>query len=67
LIAGVKSPGKVVVRSTARLFGDVEARELVVESGAVIVGAIKVGEPAAPAVVSNVKRTAPFARKLGAA
>lgn len=66
LIAGVKSPGKVVVRSTARLFGDVEARELVVESGAVIVGAIKVGA-AAPAVVSNVKRTAPIASKLGAA
>jgi cytoskeletal protein CcmA (bactofilin family)/DNA-directed RNA polymerase subunit RPC12/RpoP len=62
LIAGLKSSGKVVLRSTARLFGDVETRDLVVENGAVIVGAVKVGA-AAPAVVSNVKRTAPIKRK----
>jgi len=66
LIAGVKSTGKVVLRSTARLFGDVEARELVVENGAVIVGAIKVGVTA-PGVVPNVKRTAPITRTAGAA
>jgi cytoskeletal protein CcmA (bactofilin family) len=43
LIANVKSPGKVLLRSVARLFGNLEARELVVESGAVIVGRVTVG------------------------
>jgi cytoskeletal protein CcmA (bactofilin family) len=43
LIANVKSTGTVVLRSGGRLFGDVEARELAVESGAVLVGRMRVG------------------------
>ncbi len=51
LIAHVKSPGKIVLRSGARVFGNVEAGDLVVESGAVIVGALRIGTtgPAQPA------------------
>jgi len=33
----------VLLRSSGRLFGDVEARNLVVESGAVLVGRIRIG------------------------
>jgi cytoskeletal protein CcmA (bactofilin family) len=66
LIASVKSAGKVVLRSTARLFGDVEARELVVESGAVVVGTVKVGV-VVPVAILNAERTAPNVVKLGAA
>jgi cytoskeletal protein CcmA (bactofilin family)/DNA-directed RNA polymerase subunit RPC12/RpoP len=43
LAANVVSPGTVLLKSTARLFGDIEAANLVVESGAVLVGTAKVG------------------------
>jgi cytoskeletal protein CcmA (bactofilin family)/DNA-directed RNA polymerase subunit RPC12/RpoP len=43
LAASLVSPGTVLLKSTARLFGDVEAANLVVESGAVFVGKAKVG------------------------
>jgi cytoskeletal protein CcmA (bactofilin family) len=43
LIANVKSSGTVVLHSGGRLFGDVETRDLVVESGAVLVGRLRVG------------------------
>src|SRR5437867_743335 len=43
LVANLQSAGTVLLKSTARLFGDVEAGNLVVESGAVFVGAAKVG------------------------
>jgi cytoskeletal protein CcmA (bactofilin family) len=66
LIARVKSTGKVVLRATARLFGDLEARELVIESGAVIVGMVK-GGTVVPITVLNATRVAPKAAKLGAA
>jgi cytoskeletal protein CcmA (bactofilin family) len=66
LIASVRSPGKVVLRSTARLFGNLEARELVIESGAVIVGMVKVGV-VVPVTVLNAERTASKIVKLGAA
>jgi cytoskeletal protein CcmA (bactofilin family) len=66
LIASVKSSGKIVLRATARLFGNLEARELVIESGAVIVGMVKVGT-VVPITVLNATRVAPKVAKLGAA
>ena len=35
--------GTVVLKSTARLFGDLDARELVIEAGAVVVGYLRIG------------------------
>lgn len=35
--------GTVVLKSTARMFGDLDARELVVEEGAVVVGCLRIG------------------------
>ena len=58
LIANVKSTGKIVLRSTARLFGNVEAGALEVEPGAVVVGAMQIGrKPAAVGVVTSVVET----------
>jgi len=42
-VANVSTKGTVVLRSTARFFGDVEAGNLVIENGAVIVGDAKIG------------------------
>ena len=36
----------VVVRASGRLFGDVQAANLVVEAGAVLVGQFRIGRPA---------------------
>jgi cytoskeletal protein CcmA (bactofilin family) len=43
LATGLKAEGTVVLKSTARLFGDVIAKNLIVESGAVVVGALRIG------------------------
>jgi len=43
LVANLLSAGTVLLKSTARLFGDVQAANLVVENGAVFVGAARVG------------------------
>ncbi|TMP98761.1 MAG: polymer-forming cytoskeletal protein [Verrucomicrobia bacterium] len=43
LAANLRAEGVVVLRSTGRLFGDLEAKGLVVEEGAVMVGKAKVG------------------------
>ena len=43
LVANVKTSGTVWLRSTARFFGDVEAANLVIEEGAAMVGAAKIG------------------------
>ncbi len=45
LVATVQSPGTVRLRSTARFFGAVQAGNLVVEPGAVLVGTVRVGAP----------------------
>lgn len=45
LNANLRAKGKVVIRSTARYFGDVQAAHLVVESGAVFMGKAEVGLP----------------------
>jgi len=43
LVTNLRAEGTVLLKSTARFFGDVEARSLVVENGAVLVGAMKIG------------------------
>jgi cytoskeletal protein CcmA (bactofilin family) len=45
LVANIQSSGTVVLKSTGRFFGDVQAANLVVESGAVFVGNAKIGRP----------------------
>ena len=42
LVAGIQAAEMVLLRSTGRLFGDVSARSLVVEEGAVLVGRAEV-------------------------
>jgi cytoskeletal protein CcmA (bactofilin family)/DNA-directed RNA polymerase subunit RPC12/RpoP len=44
LAANVLATETVLVKSTGRLFGDVEAANLVVEEGAVIVGRVRIGQ-----------------------
>jgi cytoskeletal protein CcmA (bactofilin family) len=46
LVANLRTAGTIRLRATARFFGDVEAANLVVESGAVFVGAARVGRAA---------------------
>jgi len=46
LVASIEATGTVVLRSSARLFGDVVAGNLVIESGAVFVGQVKIGKTA---------------------
>jgi cytoskeletal protein CcmA (bactofilin family) len=43
LAANVFASETVVLKSTARFFGDVEAKNLVVEEGAIVVGRIRIG------------------------
>lgn len=43
LVANLQSAGTVLLKSTSRFFGNVEAGNLVVEAGAVFVGAARVG------------------------
>jgi cytoskeletal protein CcmA (bactofilin family)/DNA-directed RNA polymerase subunit RPC12/RpoP len=45
LAADLLVSGGVVLRATGRLFGDIEASNLVVEEGAVLVGNAKIGAP----------------------
>ena len=42
----VRTGGTIVLKSTARFFGDVEAANLVVEDGAVVVGSARIGADA---------------------
>lgn len=46
LAANLRTDGTIALRSTGRLFGDVDATNFVVESGAVIVGNAKIGRNA---------------------
>ena len=46
LTAGLRTQGTVVLKSTARLFGNVDAGSLVVEEGAVVVGKMQIGHRA---------------------
>jgi cytoskeletal protein CcmA (bactofilin family) len=42
LACNLSSAGRVFLKSTARLFGSIEAANLVVESGAIFVGAARI-------------------------
>ena len=55
LAANLQSTGTVWLKSTARLFGDVQAANFIVESGAVFVGEAKIG----PAAAAEVKAASP--------
>ena len=45
LVADLRVDETVSLKSTARMFGDITAKNLVVESGAVFVGMVKIGTP----------------------
>lgn len=55
LVANIQSSGTVILKATARLFGDVQATNLVVESGAVFVGDAKIGR--SPIEETSIKPT----------
>jgi cytoskeletal protein CcmA (bactofilin family) len=44
LVANLQTEGTIVLKSTARLFGDVDAKNMVVEDGAVVVGRMRLGQ-----------------------
>jgi cytoskeletal protein CcmA (bactofilin family) len=48
LIADVQAEGRVVLRASARLFGNVQAGALEVEDGAIVVGSMRVGLASEP-------------------
>jgi DNA-directed RNA polymerase subunit RPC12/RpoP len=45
LAANLQAEGTIILKSTARIFGDMQARNLVVEEGAVVVGVARIGPP----------------------
>lgn len=53
LTADLRAAGTIVLKATARVFGSVEAKSLVVEEGAVVVGPARVGNPGLPEIVQN--------------
>lgn len=59
--ANFRAGGTVTLKSTARMFGDIEARGLVVESGAVLVGNMRIGAPKAEAPAQKAQSPAPKA------
>jgi cytoskeletal protein CcmA (bactofilin family)/ribosomal protein S27E len=42
-VGNLQATGTIHLKSTARLFGDVEAQNLLIESGAIFVGSVKIG------------------------
>jgi len=44
-VGPIVAENSLLVRATGRIFGDVEARHLIVEAGAILVGRMKVGGP----------------------
>jgi cytoskeletal protein CcmA (bactofilin family)/DNA-directed RNA polymerase subunit RPC12/RpoP len=53
LVANIKGGHTIVLRSTARLFGNVESQNIVIEPGAIIEGEMKITPPVRPSI-SNV-------------
>lgn len=54
LVSDLRVHGTVVLKATARLFGDIRAINLLMESGAVFVGAVEIGrEPATQTVAAR--------------
>ena len=43
LVANLRADGAIILKSTARMFGDLEAGHPVVEAGAVVVGHARIG------------------------
>ena len=43
LVANLSAAGTIILKSTARMFGDIESGNLVVEAGAVVVGKVRIG------------------------
>jgi cytoskeletal protein CcmA (bactofilin family)/DNA-directed RNA polymerase subunit RPC12/RpoP len=43
IAANLHADGMIILKSTARMFGDVEAKDLVIEEGAVVVGNLRIG------------------------
>jgi len=43
LVANLSAVGTIILKSTARMFGDIQGGNLVVEDGAVVVGNIRIG------------------------
>jgi cytoskeletal protein CcmA (bactofilin family) len=43
LAANLRADGAIVLKATARMFGNMEAKKLVVEEGAVVVGEARIG------------------------
>jgi cytoskeletal protein CcmA (bactofilin family) len=62
LVANIQSSGTIVLKSTGRLFGDVQAANLVVESGAVLVGNAKIGRPPSEETPVKPATTAPASK-----
>jgi cytoskeletal protein CcmA (bactofilin family) len=62
LVANIQSSGTIVLKSTGRLFGDVQAANLVVESGAVFVGNAKIGRPPSEETPVKPATTAPASK-----
>ncbi len=48
LVSSFNIPGTVILRASAHLFGDVQAANLIMEPGAVLVGQVKIGAQTAP-------------------
>jgi cytoskeletal protein CcmA (bactofilin family) len=48
LVSNVQIPGTVILKATGHLFGDVEAANLIMEPGAVLVGQVKIGSRSSP-------------------
>lgn len=48
LVANLDAEGTIVLKSTARMFGDLQARNLVIEAGAIVVGNMRIGLPGPP-------------------
>jgi cytoskeletal protein CcmA (bactofilin family)/ribosomal protein S27E len=61
LVANVRIPGTVELKATGHLFGDVEAANLLVEDGAVLVGHMKIGSRATGATTPPAPEPQPSA------
>jgi cytoskeletal protein CcmA (bactofilin family) len=62
LVANIAGAKQIVLKPSARLFGNVQAQNLVIEEGAVLQGQMIVGAPALAAQAVSTKPTAPNAQ-----
>ena len=64
LVANIQATGTVVLKASGRLFGDVVAGNLVVESGAIFVGQARVGGVKVEAPETDQRTTTPTATSI---